>query len=434
MEQKIVQLLKNKKFITKLFTTQFFAHLNRKIKTKITKKKLVIIVLVRHQKKLLYINLLKPNFFYILVNSLSKRQGIKEDFKGNNSRGQQMGKGLWILFSFWVCVVAKDYYSLLGVSRDAGEDQIKRAYRKLAQKMHPDKVKGSDEEKQQATEQFQEISHAYEVLSDPEKRRVYDRHGEEGLKNMGGGGGGGHDIFSQMFGGFFGGGFGFGDDYEEQVPKGDDVIVDLFVTLEDLYKGRELKVMRTKSVLVPTSGTRKCNCKNKVVTKQLGPGMFQQFTTKECEECPNVKFERESMEINVELDPGMHTGQDIVMFEQGEPEIDGDPGDLRFIVREVSHDRFIRKNNDLHYNQTISLIEALTGFEQEIVHLDGHRVQIKNTGITRPLQVDKIVGEGMPHYNKHGKFGDLYVTYTVDFPKKLTEEQKKQLKSILGQQ
>eukprot|EP01024_Parvocaulis_polyphysoides_P032492 TRINITY_DN29067_c1_g1_i2.p1 TRINITY_DN29067_c1_g1~~TRINITY_DN29067_c1_g1_i2.p1 ORF type:complete len:350 (+),score=57.06 TRINITY_DN29067_c1_g1_i2:142-1191(+) len=344
-----------------------------------------------------------------------------------------------LLIVVWFCVQiiqSKDYYSLLGVARDAGDDQLKRAYRKLAQKWHPDKVKGNDEEKQEATEKFQEINHAYEVLSDPEKRRVYDRHGEEGLKSMGeGGGGGGHDIFSQMFGSFFGGGFGFGgEDYEDQVVKGDDVIVDLFVTLEDLYKGRELKLMRTKSVLKPTSGTRKCNCKNKVVTKQLGPGMFQQFTTKECEECPNVKFERETMEITVDLDQGMHTGQEILLFEQGEPEIDGEHGDLKFIVREASHSRFIRNGNDLHYNQTISLIEALTGFEHEIEHLDGHKVQLKSQEITRPAQIQRIKGEGMPYFSQHGKYGDLFVTYTVDFPRKLSQKQQDEIKKILGQQ
>eukprot|EP01025_Chloroclados_australasicus_P044880 TRINITY_DN4890_c0_g1_i1.p2 TRINITY_DN4890_c0_g1~~TRINITY_DN4890_c0_g1_i1.p2 ORF type:complete len:252 (-),score=29.75 TRINITY_DN4890_c0_g1_i1:412-1167(-) len=248
-----------------------------------------------------------------------------------------------------------------------------------------------------------------------------------------GGGGGGHDIFSQMFGSFFGGGFGFGDDYEDQVPKGDDVIVDLFVTLEDLYKGRELKIMRTKSVLKPTSGTRKCNCRNKVVTKQLGPGMFQQFTTKECQECPNVKFERESMEITIDLDAGMHTGQEIVMFEQGEPEIDGEHGDLKFIVREVPHARFDRKHNDLHYNQTITLIEALTGFKHEVEHLDGHRVELKSQGITSPGQVQRIQGQGMPFYNQHGKFGDLFITYTVEFPKKLSQKQQDEVKKILAQ-
>ena len=186
---------------------------------------------------------------------------------------------------------AKDYYSILGVARGAPESQIKRAYRKLALKYHPDKNPGDDK----AKSKFEELSNAYEVLTDEEKRQIYDRHGEEGLKQHqqgGGGGGGGHpgDIFSQFFGGGFGGFGGFGGmNQEPETPKGEPVQMDLYVSLKDLYLGNTIKVIRDKDVLKPAKGTRKCNCRQKMVTRQVGPGMFQQYAQNECEECPNVK-------------------------------------------------------------------------------------------------------------------------------------------------
>jgi DnaJ family protein B protein 11 len=145
-----------------------------------------------------------------------------------------------LLLSLLSLATARDYYELLQVPRSANEAQIKRAYRKLALKMHPDKVQGNEEEKKAAAQKFADVSHAYEVLTDPEKRKVYDRYGEEGLKQMGGGGGGGgnpNDIFSQFFGQF---GFGFGQEQqEEQTPKGNNVIVDLEVSLKDLCLGNQ---------------------------------------------------------------------------------------------------------------------------------------------------------------------------------------------------
>lgn len=318
----------------------------------------------------------------------------------------------------------RDYYDILNVSKGASDSQLKRAYRKLALKYHPDKVKGSDREA--ASKKFAEINHAYEVLSDAEKRRVYDRYGEEGLKQHegrgGGGGGGPQDIFSQ----FFGRGFGFGggdEDEEEQTPKGHDVIVELEVSLRDLYLGASFQVTRDKNVIKPAPGKRECNCKARVVTRQLGPGMFQQYTTQQCEQCDNVRYVREAETLTVQVDPGMRDGQEISFFEQGEPTVDGDPGDLKFIVVTAPHMRFERRGSDLHHNATISLVDALVGFITEIEHLDGHKVKLAAGGVTRPGQVVLIKGEGMPVYDSTHR-GDLYVRYSIAFPKALSEEQK----------
>jgi len=188
--------------------------------------------------------------------------------------------------AFDTVLAGKNYYDILGVSKTASEDQLKRAYRKLALKYHPDKNKGDEE----ANKKFAEINNVYEILSDAKKRKIYDQHGEEGLKqHEQQGGGGGHnagDIFSQFFGRGFGG-FGFGQEEEEdQTLKGETLVVQLEVTLRDLYVGRAMKVVRDKNVIKPAKGTRRCNCKNKMVTKQVGPGMYQQFQQQECETCP----------------------------------------------------------------------------------------------------------------------------------------------------
>ena len=325
---------------------------------------------------------------------------------------------------------AADYYKTLGLTRGASDDQIKRAYRKLALKYHPDKNPGDEK----AANQFAEIGNAYEVLSDSEKRRIYDRHGEEGVKqhaqqgNAGGGGFGGNDIFSQFFGGGFGG-FG-GEPQEPETPKGDSVTVDLEVTIRDLYLGKVLNVARDKNVIVPAKGKRKCNCKQRMVTKQIGPGMFQQYAKEECEECPNVKLARESGFLRAEIDPGVPDGHELLFFEEGEPLVDGEPGDLRMRIKTSRDDTFRRDGNDLHMTWRITLVDALVGFDQTFTHFDGRAVALRREGVTTPGLVARVRGEGMPVHNAHKKHGDLIVTYQVDFPTKLDDATREQVKRL----
>lgn len=228
----------------------------------------------------------------------------------------------------------------------------------------------------------------------------------------------------RFFGGGFGG-FGFGGG-EEETPRGESIYVELEVTLKDLYLGNHFRVTRDKNVIKPAPGKRQCNCKNKVVTKQLGPGMFQQFTSRVCEECPNVKLERTTDFVSVSVEPGMVDGQEITFFEEGEPLVDGESGDLIFKIRTLPHERFRREGADLHLEETISLVEALAGFSREIEHLDGKKVTLGSKGVTRPGQVRRLPTQGMPIFEKNGK-GDLYVKYTVAFPETVTDAQKKQL-------
>ncbi|KAK8693787.1 hypothetical protein V6N13_071356 [Hibiscus sabdariffa] len=357
---------------------------------------------------------------------------------------------IFLLFALSYTIVAiagKSYYDILQVPKGASDEQIKRAYRKLALKYHPDKNPGNEE----ADKRFADINNAYEVLSDSEKRGIYDRYGEEGLKQhaASGGRGGGMGVNIQdIFSSFFGGGPA---EEEERIVKGDDVIVELDATLEDLYMGGSLKcewsyacyvlvlpsrpekqqVWREKNILKPAPGKRRCNCRNEVYHKQIGPGMFQQMTEQVCEQCQNVKYEREGYFVTVDIEKGMQDGQELVFYEDGEPIIDGEPGDLKFRIRTAPHDQFRREGNDLHTTVTITLVQALVGFEKNIKHLDDHLVDIGTKGITKPKEVRKFKGEGMPlHFSN--KKGDLYVTFEVLFPTSLTEDQKSKIKSILG--
>lgn len=340
-----------------------------------------------------------------------------------------------VLSTFVVELLAgRDFYKILNVPKNANSNTIKKAYRKLAKELHPDRNK----EDPKSQEKFQDLAMAYEVLNDPEKRKIYDKHGEEGVQKSGNGGGGGGDPFGDFFGGF-GGGFDFfgGGDHEQQNqrPKGGDVVMDLFVTLEEIYTGTFIEIVRNKPVSKPAPGVRKCNCRMEMRTTQVGPGRFQMSQEQVCDDCPNYKYVIEEKLLEMEIEPGMVDGLEYPFLNEGEPHIDGDSGDLKFIIRISKHSRFERKGDDLYTNVTITLQDALNGFELELEHLDGHKVTITREKITWPGARIKKVGQGMPNYDNNHKVGDLYITFDVQFPKKeLSTEQKELLKQIFEQE
>ncbi|XP_060566807.1 dnaJ homolog subfamily B member 11-like [Ruditapes philippinarum] len=342
-----------------------------------------------------------------------------------------MGKVVLFAISLFVIFVqimaGRDFYKILGVSKRATTNEIKKAYRKLAKEMHPDKNRGDPD----AEQRFQDLGAAYEALSDSDKRKVYDKHGEEGLgkSNMDGG-----DVFSSFFGGDFGF-FGGGHHEDNDSPKGGDVVMDLEVTLEELYAGNFIEVLRYKSVAKPAKGTRKCNCRTEMVTTQLGPGRFQMQQQQVCDDCPNVKFVPEEKMLEIEIEPGMRDGQEYPFVAEGEPHIDGDPGDLRFKIKQQKHARFERRGDDLYTNVTITLVDAMIGFEMDIPHLDGHTVHIVRDKITWPGAKMRKPHEGMPNYDNNNVKGNLFLTFDIDFPKgTLTEEQREALRKLLDQE
>jgi len=343
---------------------------------------------------------------------------------------------------FLVCLIIlqilaaanRDFYKILGVSRNADERTIKKAYRKLAKKYHPDMNK--DDPK--AQEKFQDLSAAYECLSDAENRKIYDQHGEEGLQKKGGFDDGGFDPFESFFGGSFGG-FNFGggnrNQGERQTPKGGSVRMDLHVTLEELYVGDFIEVLRVKPSYTKTSGTRRCNCRQEMRTHQLGPGRFQMMQEEVCDECPQVRYESKEQVLEVEVEMGMTDGQEYPFPNEGEPHIDGEPGDLIFTIREMKHAKFERRGDDLFTNITISLLDALNGFQMEIEHLDGHKVHIAREKVTWPGAKIRKKNEGMPNYNDNTAKGELVITFDIDFPRgQLTEVEREMVKQVLKQE
>jgi len=363
---------------------------------------------------------------------------------------------LLFLDSYFVFVTSSaDYYSLLGVHKEASAKQIKKAYRDLSLKWHPDK---NPDNKEVAEQKFMEISNAYEILSNADKRKIYDQYGEEGLKNSGGSDSGFNfknpfDIFFEQ------GGFNFGGDRgnKQQANRGQDLVIPLQVTLKDLYLGRVYQVSHKRQVLCSKCrGTgaehehsiEKCHvCKGsgtRVVTQQLGPGFITQTQTtcnhcggkgniikSVCPHCKGKKVEKGEEQITVRIEQGMQDGHRIVFDQQNDENPNTVPGDLVFVLSQVPNQDFTRQGNNLHCSLTITLLEALTGFTKEIKHLDGRPVTIQRTEVTIPGQTLMIKEKGMPIFESYSH-GDLYVLITVLFPREINQAQAKVLRQIFA--
>jgi len=308
-------------------------------------------------------------------------------------------------------------YETLGIEKDATAAQIKKAFRKLAVKHHPDK--GGDEAK------FKEISAAYEILSDEEKRAKYDKYGLEGVADEGGGGGGRSpdDLFSMFFGGGGRGG-------ARGPRKGESINHPIKVTLEDLYNGKTVKLAINRQVIVGDS--KKCSaCDGQGVVvemRQIGMGMYQQLQRK-CATCGGSGFifesKKERKVLEVHIDKGMKHGQKVTFRGMADEKPNMEPGDINFIVQEKEHSLFKRKGADLLMTKTLSLNEALCGFEWKIKHLDGREIIVQSQPgeVIRPVTegtggpfVKKIPSEGMPSHGNPFVKGDLYVLFKVKFP------------------
>jgi len=283
------------------------------------------------------------------------------------------------------------FYTLLGVDKNASGADIKKAYRKLAVQHHPDK--GGDPEK------FKEITRAYEVLSDSDKRSKYDRFGEEGLEDGGGDAG---DIFESFFGG--GGRRGGGGNRRRQKTK--DVQQPLKVTLEQMYNGQTKKMAITRQVIDKKKGVQECSeCGGrgvKVEVVRMGP-MIQQMQSA-CGACGGqgksfkTKADREVLEVHIQK--GSPDNHKVVFREMADEHPDADTGDVIFVLKEQPHAEFKRRGADLYIERKISLVEALCGFEIEVTHLDGRKLLIK----TAPGDIVKPMPKGFdPFEDKDSK-------------------------------
>ncbi|KAJ6005307.1 hypothetical protein N7451_003251 [Penicillium sp. IBT 35674x] len=331
-------------------------------------------------------------------------------------------------------------YDCLGVAPTATEAQLKTAYKKGALKFHPDKNADNPE----AAEKFKELSHAYEILSDAEKRQVYDQYGEEGLEHGGGGGGmNAEDLFSQFFGGG-GGSFGgmFGGGMRDTGPKkGPHNPPRSQGQPGGHLQGQGLEVGSAEVGCDGRGGkegaVKECTGCNgsgmKTMMRQMGP-MIQRFQTvcpdcngegeiirdkDRCKRCSGKKTIVERKVLHVHVDKGVRDGHKIEFRGEGDQMPGVLPGDVVFEIEQKPHPRFQRKGDDLFYQAEIDLLTALAGGTIHIEHLDDRwmTVNIAAGEVIVPDAIKVIPGQGMPSF-RHHDHGNLYIKFDVKFPQK----------------
>lgn len=323
--------------------------------------------------------------------------------------------------------MGKNLYDVLGVKKNAPLDEIKKMYKKLALKNHPDR--GGSEEK------FKEISHAYEILSDENKRKMYDMYGEEGVSQMGNG----FNIFTQ-----------------NRVRKCDTKVVAINVKLEELYNGKKImKKVEINRICKTCKGTGlkdkaepiRCNECNgagfKVMRRQIGP-MIQEMRRpcdkcrgegkiinekNRCKICEGRRIIKKEKKLDIHVNSSMYDKKNIHHKNKGDEYPGYERGDLLFIIREEEHPIFKRiDRNNLHIKKKINLVEALMGVRLYIEHLDKKNIYVDINQVIKPKAFKKISGEGIPR----GK-GDLIIEFEIEFPEMVDQEYRDKLEEILGQ-
>ena len=353
----------------------------------------------------------------------------------------------------------RDYYEVLGVSKGASEEEIKKAYRKLAKQNHPDLHPGDKE----AEERFKEINEAYGILSDPEKKSRYDQFGHAGVDpNYGAGGGfGGFDMgdidLGDIFGSFFGGGFGggFGGSARRSGPqKGESLRANLSITFEEAAFGctKEIDLNRTEtcdachgSGCEPGTTADTCpDCRGTgTVRVQRGGGGFAFSTTttcpkcrgtgkiihSPCKACGGTGSVRRKKRVSVTIPAGIDDGQAVSLRGQGNAGVNGGPaGDLLVGIRIKPHDLFQRDGTTVLYEHKVSFYQAAMGAELEIPTIDG-KVKWTLPAGTQPGTTFRLRGKGIPELRGRGR-GDQYVTVRVQVPTSLNAEQKEALNAF----
>ena len=359
----------------------------------------------------------------------------------------------------------RDYYEVLGLSKGASDDEIKKAFRKLAMKYHPDKNPGDKE----AEEKFKEINEAYAVLSDPEQKGKYDRYGHAGVDPNAFQGfegfGGFEDIFN-MFGGAFGGGgfggggfggfggFGGGQRSRSAARKGSDIQKQMTISFEDAAFGATKKIKLTKYVKCKTCGGTgaspgtskkacpRCGGTGELRTQQQTPlGSFMsvspcpdcggsgQINESPCADCGGTGRVKDTVNISVNIPAGVDNDSVIPIRGQGEPGINGGPdGDLYIVLRVKDHKLFERKGTDLWLDIPISFEQAALGDEIIVPTLE-EKIKYKVPAGTQPGTVFRLKGKGIKSLRSSRK-GDLYVKVYLEVPTKLNKAQKKAIQDM----
>jgi DnaJ-class molecular chaperone len=325
------------------------------------------------------------------------------DMKGLRMKGKLRSSGERItltfnkIFDHGAVDLDKDLYGALGLPDDADDAAIKKAYRKLSIQYHPDK---NPDEASRA--KFNDIRDAYEILNDPDKKVLYDTGGMSAVQKL----------------------------EKGEVEKTDDFEASFDVTLEELYNGETKQVQVNRRIVCrgcrlhpnapQCAGCGRCPNEVKLVKVQMGP-----FLTQQQQEVPSKeKCKKEDAQIEVNIEKGMKAGDKVDFPRMADQRPGMLPGNLILKLNAKEHSKFKRRGDNLHMDMTVSLREALLGFEQTVRHLDGHVVTITLDQVIKEHQVVVVKGEGMPFRDDPASFGDLHVRVSVKFPSSLTQSQK----------
>lgn len=344
----------------------------------------------------------------------------------------------------------RDYYEVLGVGKSASEGEIKKAYRKLALKYHPDK----NPDDKDAEEKFKEAAEAYEVLSDNEKRQRYDRFGHAGVGGAAGGGYGGgmnmDDIFDQfgdIFGGAFGGGFGGGQrgGGRSRASRGSNLRVKIKMTLEEIASGTKKKIKVHKLVNAEGVTFKTCDtCKGQGrVARVTQTFLGQMQTASTCPTCNGTGkiidkkpadsdsqgLKRQEEVIEIDIPAGVEEGMQLSVSGKGNAgPFDGIPGDLLVVIEEIEHEALRRDGEHLHFEAFVSFIDAVLGASIEVPTVSG-KVKIKVEPGTQSGKMLRLRGKGLPSIQGYGQ-GDLFVHINVWTPKKVNKEETEILEKL----
>jgi molecular chaperone DnaJ len=342
----------------------------------------------------------------------------------------------------------RDYYEVLGIGRNATDEDVKKAFRKLAFKYHPDHNK-----EDHSGEAFKEINEAYEVLSNSDKRAAYDRYGHAGTDSSYGRGFEGMDFggFGDIFDAFFG---GSATSTHQGPQQGSDLKASLTITFEEAVFGAEknLKISRVENCSVchglgskpGTSSSRCPNCNGTGQIRRVQQSIFGRFTnvstcnrchgigtiiTDPCPQCRGSGKERVEREINVKTPPGVDNGAQLVMRGEGDSGSRGGPsGNLYIQVTVMPHEYFIRRGDDIIYELSVNFIQAALGDEVEVPNLAG-KTKIKIPSGSQTGKLFRLKGQGVSHLQRSGR-GDQLILLVVLTPEQLNDKQRQLLKDL----
>ena len=329
----------------------------------------------------------------------------------------------------------KTLYTRLGVEPTATEAEIRKAYNTLSKKWHPDK---NPDNKEEAEAKFKEITEAKEILLDNEKKELYDKVGMDIFNNNMNNS---QENMFPNFGNMFGGGFPFGMGNMQRSNQPENIVKELNVTLEQIYKEETINIQYNYKMVCNncygegTKNGKKSTCNNckgngvAMIVKQVGPGMIQQSVgpcphcsgkgriindNDKCNDCKGETFTMKTKEIPFELKGGLMSGHKVHLKEQGH-QLSTGKTDLILVITQTPHKKFIRHNNDLYINVELKLYQALFGFDKMITHLDGRKIHISHASNTDFDTIRKLPNEGMKDINTNNK-GHLFIKFKINLP------------------